>query len=164
MNAKKLVAISRPLFRGCYWQLACQCEVLKPVLAITILLLNVMAACSSSTPATQPAQTLIGQTPTSHPAEPLTITARMIDRPDEVVALLSNGMRVIVKQYKVSPVVAVRMYVRTGSIYEDPRLGAGLSHLFEHLLHGGATTTRTEAAEPRTAHQNRRQQQRLYHL
>ncbi len=82
--------------------------------------------------------------PTSQPVEPLRVQALLVDRPDERVALMSNGMQVILKQYKVAPIVAVRMYVRTGSIYEDPFLGAGLSHLFEHLLHGGATTTRSE--------------------
>lgn len=102
------------------------------------------AAAPASTPATQQGQTLIGVNPATQPAEPLRISSRMVDRPDEVVARLSNGMRVIVKQYKVSPIVAVRMYVHTGSIYEDPHLGAGLSHLFEHLLAGGATSTRTE--------------------
>jgi zinc protease len=80
----------------------------------------------------------------SQPAEPLRTSGLLVDRPDERVAILSNGMRVILKQYKVAPIVAVRMYVRTGSIYEDPFLGAGLSHLFEHLLACGSTTTRTE--------------------
>jgi zinc protease len=82
--------------------------------------------------------------PSSQPTEPLQVKALLVNRPDERVAVLSNGMRVILKQYKVAPIVAVRMYVRTGSIYEDPYLGAGLSHLFEHLLAGGSTTTRSE--------------------
>lgn len=76
--------------------------------------------------------------------QPLHVQALLVDRPDERVAMLSNGMRLILKQYKVAPIVAVRMYVQTGSIYEDPFLGTGLSHLFEHLLAGGTTTTRTE--------------------
>ena len=80
----------------------------------------------------------------SQPIEPLQVKALLVDRPDERVAVLSNGMRVVLKQYKVAPIVAVRMYVRTGSIYEDPYLGAGLSHLFEHLLAGGSTVTRSE--------------------
>jgi len=69
---------------------------------------------------------------------------RLIDRPDEIVAVLENGMVAIVRENHTSPVAAVRLYVRAGSIYEQDRLGAGLSHLFEHLLHGGATKKRSE--------------------
>ncbi len=69
---------------------------------------------------------------------------RLVDRPDEIVAVLENGMTAIVKENHTAPVAAVRLYVRAGSIYEGEYLGAGLSHLFEHLLAGGATKTRTE--------------------
>ncbi|MBN1344053.1 MAG: insulinase family protein [Phycisphaerae bacterium] len=75
----------------------------------------------------------------------LDVQKRLIDRPDEIVAVLENGLTVIAKEHRTAPVVSVRMYVKTGSIYEGKHLGAGLSHLFEHLLHGGTTTTRTEA-------------------
>lgn len=98
-------------------------------------------------PASQPQGTVSLQKfmpPSSQPSEALLVNALLVDRPDERVAVLSNGMRVILKQYKVAPIVSVRMYVRTGSIYEDPYLGTGLSHLFEHLLAGGSTTTRSE--------------------
>ncbi|MBN1845438.1 MAG: insulinase family protein, partial [Sedimentisphaerales bacterium] len=66
-------------------------------------------------------------------------------RPGELAVRLANGMVAIVKENKVAPVAEIRMYVRTGSIYEQEYLGAGLSHLFEHLLVGGQTKTRTEA-------------------
>ncbi len=56
--------------------------------------------------------------------------------------ILSNGLTVLVREDHSAPVVAVQFYVRTGSIYEDRFLGAGLSHLFEHTLFEG-TTTRT---------------------
>ena len=69
---------------------------------------------------------------------------RLIDHPDEIVARLANGMVAIVKEDHTTPVAAVRLYVRAGSIYEDTHLGAGLSHMFEHLLVGGETTTRSE--------------------
>jgi len=55
---------------------------------------------------------------------------------------LPNGLSVLVREDHSAPVVAVRFYVRTGSIYEDKYLGAGLSHLFEHTLFEG-TTDRT---------------------
>ena len=47
------------------------------------------------------------------------------------------------QENRAAPVVAVRMYVRTGSIYEGEYLGAGISHLFEHALSEG-TSTRTK--------------------
>lgn len=69
---------------------------------------------------------------------------RLISNADEIVAILDNGMTVIVRRV-VSPAVAVRIYVRTGSIYEGRWLGGGLSHLLEHLVAGGSTEDRTEA-------------------
>ncbi|HOA75270.1 MAG TPA: pitrilysin family protein [Phycisphaerae bacterium] len=71
-------------------------------------------------------------------------TKRIVDRPDERVSILDNGLTVILKAHRTAPVVCVQMYCKTGSIYEQEYLGAGMSHLFEHLLHGGATTTRSE--------------------
>ena len=58
---------------------------------------------------------------------------------------LPNGLTVLAQENRAAPVVAVRVYVRTGSIYEGKYLGAGLSHLFEHTLFEG-TTTRDKAA------------------
>ncbi len=59
-------------------------------------------------------------------------------------ATLPNGLEVVVEERRDQPLVAVRVYVKTGSIYEDQFLGAGISHFYEHLLSGGTTTTRTE--------------------
>ena len=68
----------------------------------------------------------------------------LFDKPDELVEVLDNGMVAIVKENHTAPVAAVRLYVRAGSIYEGNHLGAGLSHLFEHLLAAGATKNRSE--------------------
>ena len=57
--------------------------------------------------------------------------------------VLANGLTVLVQENHAAPVVAVRIYVKTGSIYEGQYLGAGISHLFEHTLFEG-TTTRTK--------------------
>lgn len=70
---------------------------------------------------------------------------RLVDQPDERVSVLANGLTVLLKAHRTAPVVSVRMYCKTGSIYEQEYLGCGISHLFEHLLHGSATTTRSEA-------------------
>ena len=50
---------------------------------------------------------------------------------------LPNGLTILAQENRAAPVVAVRVYVRTGSIYEGQYLGAGLSHLFEHTLFEG---------------------------
>ncbi|HUW84627.1 MAG TPA: pitrilysin family protein [Phycisphaerae bacterium] len=81
--------------------------------------------------------------PTSAPAI-MPEAQRIMDQPDEIVTELANGMVVILKRHAVAPVVAVRMYVKAGSMYEQEYLGCGMSHLFEHLLHGGSTRTRSE--------------------
>ena len=78
------------------------------------------------------------------PPEPLRVDSWLINTPGEIVATMSNGMQVAIKQNRTNPVVAVRLYVATGSIHEGEKLGAGLSHIFEHLLHGGATPKRSE--------------------
>jgi zinc protease len=60
------------------------------------------------------------------------------------VTTLENGLTVIVDEYPVAPVVSVRFFVRTGSVYEGKWLGAGISHFAEHTISGG-TPTRTDA-------------------
>ena len=99
------------------------------------------APAAEQSPEQAPAQTDASE---EKPAEPpLTIESWLIDTPDEIVATLSNGLQVAIKENHTNPVVAVRLYVATGSVHEDQHLGAGLSHIFEHLLHGGATPART---------------------
>lgn len=95
---------------------------------------------SAKTPAVQPAIQ-----PAAQPViQPLVESRRLVDRPDERVSVLENGLTVILKTHRTAPVACVQMYCKTGSIYEQEYLGAGMSHLFEHLLHGGATRDRTE--------------------
>ncbi|NQU21808.1 MAG: insulinase family protein [Candidatus Nealsonbacteria bacterium] len=61
------------------------------------------------------------------------------------MATLSNGLTVIVQENHVAPVATVRCYVKnTGSAYEGRYLGAGISHVLEHVVSGGTTTKRTE--------------------
>jgi len=64
---------------------------------------------------------------------------------DVTLATLSNGLTVIVQENHVAPVATVRCYVKnTGSAYEGRNLGAGLSHVLEHVVSGGTTARRTE--------------------
>ena len=61
------------------------------------------------------------------------------------LARITNGMAVIVQENHSAPVATVRCYVQnTGSAYEGKDLGAGLSHMLEHILAGGTTTRRTK--------------------
>lgn len=66
--------------------------------------------------------------------------------PDAVtLATLSNGLTVIVQENHVAPVATVRCYVKnTGSAFEGRYLGAGLSHVLEHVVAGGTNTKRNE--------------------
>jgi len=66
--------------------------------------------------------------------------------PDDVtVASLSNGLTVIVQENHAAPVATVRCFVKnTGSAYEGKNLGAGVSHVLEHVVAGGTTLNRTE--------------------
>ncbi|MFW6132671.1 MAG: M16 family metallopeptidase, partial [Planctomycetota bacterium] len=66
-------------------------------------------------------------------APPLEITERVAADAATVVEL-SNGLTVIVRQKHTAPVVCVKAYVRAGGLYEREWLGAGVSHLLEHLV------------------------------
>lgn len=58
---------------------------------------------------------------------------------------LSNGLTVIIQENHTAPTATVRCFVRyTGSINETGHLGAGLSHVLEHVVAGGSTTKRSE--------------------
>ena len=80
-------------------------------------------------------------------AEPETPRCTSLLRlPDDVtLATLSNGLTVIVQENHVAQVATVRCFVKnTGSAYEGKNLGAGLSHVLEHVVAGGSTSHRTE--------------------
>ncbi len=53
---------------------------------------------------------------------------------------LPNGLRIIVQEDHSAPVASVQAWVETGSIHEAGHLGAGLSHLVEHMLFKGTPT------------------------
>src|SRR6185295_20176485 len=72
-------------------------------------------------------------------------------RPDEkaVIAIpatnaqkwvLPNGLTIIVQEDRSAPVASVQAWCATGSIDEDQHLGAGLSHILEHMLFKGTKT------------------------
>ena len=53
---------------------------------------------------------------------------------------LDNGLTIIVREDHNAPVVSAQAWAMAGSIHEDGWLGAGLSHVLEHMLFKGTTT------------------------
>ncbi len=63
------------------------------------------------------------------------------------LVVLPNGLKVLVQEDNRFPLVSVRLFVRTGSAYEDPKQ-AGISHLLEHMVFKGTEKRKTgEIAE-----------------
>src|SRR6202045_4687180 len=54
--------------------------------------------------------------------------------------VLPDGLTLIVKEDRSAPVASGQAWCATGSIYEDDKLGAGLSHILEHMLFKGTKT------------------------
>ena len=54
--------------------------------------------------------------------------------------VLPDGLTIIVQEDRSAPVASVQAWCATGSIYEDQHLGAGLSHILEHMLFKGTKT------------------------
>ena len=63
---------------------------------------------------------------------------RLIDSEDLIVSQFGNGLTVIVQEDHSTELVSINAFVRAGAIAEQP-VGAGLSHLLEHLVMGGST-------------------------
>ncbi len=51
--------------------------------------------------------------------------------------VLPDGLTIIVQEDHSAPVVSVQAWCATGSVNEDQHLGAGLSHILEHMLFKG---------------------------
>ena len=59
--------------------------------------------------------------------------------------VLPNGLTLLVQEDHSAPVASVQAWVGTGSIHEGKWLGAGMSHLLEHMLFKGTSTRSTNA-------------------
>jgi zinc protease len=53
---------------------------------------------------------------------------------------LENGLTIIVREDHSAPVVSAQAWCMAGSIHEDKWLGAGMSHVLEHMLFKGTVT------------------------
>jgi len=59
--------------------------------------------------------------------------------------ILANGLTLIVQEDRSAPVASVQAWCGTGSIDENAHLGAGLSHILEHMLFKGTKTLGSSA-------------------
>ncbi|MCU0770863.1 MAG: insulinase family protein [Verrucomicrobia bacterium] len=60
--------------------------------------------------------------------------------PGTTLTQLDNGLVIIVREDHSAPVVSAQAWCKAGSIHEGRWLGAGLSHVLEHMLFKGTTT------------------------
>jgi zinc protease len=60
--------------------------------------------------------------------------------PGTRIEFLKNGLAIIVREDRSAPVVSAQVWCRAGSIHEGKWLGAGLSHVLEHMLFKGTKT------------------------
>ena len=60
--------------------------------------------------------------------------------PGVTLTTLDNGLSIIVREDHSAPVVSAQAWCMAGSIHEGKWLGAGLSHVLEHMLFKGTTT------------------------
>jgi zinc protease len=111
-----------------------------PAWAVLLLSVFPLTAAAAAPKADAP----IVVKPEPEPAAPRYTDVRRL--PGNVtLAVLENGLTVIVQENHGAPVATVRCCVKnTGSAYEGRYLGAGLSHVLEHVVAGGSTTHRSE--------------------
>src|ERR1700689_5390304 len=60
--------------------------------------------------------------------------------PGVKITTLENGLAIIVREDHNAPVVSAQAWCAAGSIHEGKWLGAGMSHVLEHMLFKGTTT------------------------
>ena len=74
------------------------------------------------------------------------LVSRIIpSKKNDLFVVLKNGMTVLIRESHSSKVVSCQVLVKTGSIYEGQKTGAGLSHYLEHVVSGGTTSKCTES-------------------
>jgi zinc protease len=56
------------------------------------------------------------------------------------ITTLTNGLTIIVREDHSAPVVSAQAWCNAGSVSEGKWLGAGMSHVLEHMLFKGTTT------------------------
>lgn len=80
---------------------------------------------------------LLTATGYSQPSAPPADNAITLPATTAEAFTLPNGLTVIIDEDRSAPVASVQAWCQTGSIHEDKWLGAGLSHILEHMLFKG---------------------------
>src|SRR5438105_10128924 len=60
--------------------------------------------------------------------------------PGVKLTTLDNGLTIIIREDHSAPVVSAQAWCMAGSIHEGKWLGAGMSHVLEHMLFKGTTS------------------------
>src|SRR6516165_1148295 len=60
--------------------------------------------------------------------------------PGVKLTVLETGLTIIVREDHSAPVVSAQAWCMAGSVHEGKWLGAGMSHVLEHMLFKGTTT------------------------
>jgi zinc protease len=71
------------------------------------------------------------------PASPSSLDELNIEKQEIKSYLLPNGLTILVQEDHSSPVVSVQAWCKAGSITEGRFVGAGISHILEHMLFKG---------------------------
>ncbi|MGC6367362.1 MAG: M16 family metallopeptidase [Candidatus Marinamargulisbacteria bacterium] len=72
------------------------------------------------------------------------LTLHTFGFPDPTVVRLDNGVTLVTVEDPSATIASSFVFVRTGSLFESPWIGAGVSHFLEHLVAGGTTKVRSE--------------------
>jgi zinc protease len=78
-------------------------------------------------------------TPSSPAVAPATAPLSSLEAKPQVFTF-PNGLTLIVEENHSAPVASVQAWCKTGSIHEGKWLGAGLSHILEHMLFKGTSS------------------------
>ncbi len=78
---------------------------------------------------------------------PVSSLSLKAERPPILRRVLPNGMTVLIQRDPAHPLVAYQAVVRTGSAFEGPMLGTGVSHVVEHMLFKGTARRPVGAVE-----------------
>src|SRR5580704_12325192 len=66
--------------------------------------------------------------------------AQTLSSPAVHKTVFDNGLTLLVREDHSAPVVSAQAWCRAGSITEGKYMGAGISHVLEHMLFKGTTT------------------------
>ncbi|MBB6430829.1 M16 family metallopeptidase [Algisphaera agarilytica] len=124
--------------------------------AASVLAISLMTtACQEKTLLTDastppPESTTTATSESEAQAAPAAEVNVLQQRDDRIIVELPNRMVLVAQDIPTAPVVSVHAWVKTGSLYEQEHVGAGLSHFLEHLVSGGSTTNRPEEVSTAT--------------